>query len=94
MTKIIVGLILGFLIGAACRWFDIPLPGPPKILGALLVVSISAGYMVTDKLVAARFSTKGPATTEDLCGGPTGDVASTSPFHDSLKKLASLTRLK
>jgi XapX domain-containing protein len=80
MTKIVVGLILGLLIGASCRWFDIPLPGPPKIVGALLVVSISVGYMATDKLIAARFSTKGPATTQDMCGGPTGEAISKRPL--------------
>jgi XapX domain-containing protein len=79
MAKIIAGLILGFLIGAGCRWFDIPLPGPPKFVGALLVVSVTLGYMMTDKLIATRFSTKGPASTQEMCGGPTGDVISSRP---------------
>jgi hypothetical protein len=38
------------------------------------VVSITVGYMATDKLIATRFSTKGPASTRDMCGGPTGEV--------------------
>jgi len=76
VIKILAGLILGLFIGAACRWFDIPLPGPPKLLGALLVVSVTVGYMATDKLIATRFSSKGPASTKDMCGGPTGDVIS------------------
>jgi XapX domain-containing protein len=76
MIKMVVGIILGLLIGVACRWFDIPVPSPPKLTGALLVVAMTVGYMVTDKFVAARFSSKGPASTRDMCGGPTGDVIS------------------
>ena len=76
MIKILAGLILGLLIGSACRWFDIPLPGPPKLVGALLIVSITLGYLATDKLIAARFSSKAPAVTREMCCGPTGEVIS------------------
>ena len=79
MIKIIAGMILCLIIGAGCRWFDIPLPGPPKLVGALLIVSITVGYIATDKLIASRFSARGPALTKDLCGGPTGDVISKRP---------------
>jgi XapX domain-containing protein len=72
MVKIALGLFLGLAIGAGCRWFDIPVPSPPRLIGALLVVAMTVGYIATDKLVAARFAAKGPATTKDLCGGPTG----------------------
>ncbi len=78
MIKVVGGLILGLLIGSACRWFDIPLPGPPKLVGALLVVSITLGYVATDKLIQTRFSSKGPALTQKMCGGPTGDVVAYS----------------
>jgi XapX domain-containing protein len=54
MTKTIVGLILGLLIGVGCRCFDVPVPSPPKLLGALLVVAMTVGYMATDRLLAAR----------------------------------------
>ena len=73
----IVGILLGLLIGAGCRWFDIPVPSPPKLVGALLVVAMTVGYMATDKLIATRFSSKGPATMQEMCGGPTGEVSST-----------------
>ena len=76
MIKMIVGILLGLLIGTACRGFDIPVPSPPKLTGALLVVAMTVGYMVTDKLIATRFSAKGPASTREMCGGPTGDVIS------------------
>jgi XapX domain-containing protein len=69
MTKIVIGLLLGLLIGAACRFFDIPVPSPPKLVGALLVVAMTVGYSVTD-----RYFAKAQATTTHLCGGPTGET--------------------
>jgi XapX domain-containing protein len=58
MTKTIAGLVLGLLIGAGCRWFGVPVPSPPQLLGALLVVAMTVGYMATDKLLTARLKTK------------------------------------
>lgn len=46
MSSALVGVLLGFLIGAGCRWFDLPLPAPPRIVGALLVVAM--GFLGTD----------------------------------------------
>ncbi|MBC8104718.1 MAG: DUF1427 family protein [Cytophagales bacterium] len=54
MDKIFLGLLLGFVIGIGCRWFDIPLPGPPKLVGALVIVSITMGYLGADYLIAHR----------------------------------------
>jgi XapX domain-containing protein len=76
VIKLLVGIVLGLSIGAACRWFDIPVPSPPKLTGALLVVAMTVGYMATDKIIATKFSSKEPASTREMCGGPTGDVAS------------------
>ena len=56
--KAIVGLILGLLIGIGCRCFDVPVPSPPKLLGALLVVAMTVGYMATDKLLATRLKNR------------------------------------
>jgi XapX domain-containing protein len=47
----VIGLVMGLAIGAACRWFDIPAPAPPRIPGALLVVAMSAGFLVCDWLL-------------------------------------------
>jgi XapX domain-containing protein len=75
MIKIAIGIVLGLVIGFACRWFDIPAPSPPKLVGALLVVAMTAGYMATDSFIESRMPARGPATTRSLCGGPTGDTA-------------------
>ncbi|MBI5440714.1 MAG: DUF1427 family protein [Deltaproteobacteria bacterium] len=39
-------LTLGLLIGAGCRWFDVPAPEPPRLVGALLVPAMTLGYVV------------------------------------------------
>jgi XapX domain-containing protein len=54
MIRIIIGLLLGLLIGVACRWFDVPVPSPPKLIGALLVVAMTVGYIATDKLLTVK----------------------------------------
>ncbi len=51
MSKIIGGMIVGRLIGAACRWFDIPLPVPTKTGGGSPFCSITVGYIATHKLI-------------------------------------------
>jgi len=51
MTKSLIGLLLGLAIGAACRFFDVPVPSPPKLMGALLVLSITVGYVAVDRIM-------------------------------------------
>ena len=72
MGKLAIGCALSLVIGASCRWIDIPLPSPPKLQGALLVVAMTLGYLGTDWIIAKKIPSKGPATTRPLCGGPTG----------------------
>jgi XapX domain-containing protein len=59
-------------IGSACRWYDIPLPSPTRLQGALLVVAMTLGYLGTDRFMAKVQPESRPATTAPLCGGPTG----------------------
>lgn len=58
MTKSLLGIILGLLIGAGCRWFDVPVPSPPKLLGALLVVAMTVGYMAADRVLDGRVTSQ------------------------------------
>lgn len=46
--KLLVGYLLAFLIGIACRWLDIPLPAPTALLGAFIVLALTSGYLVCD----------------------------------------------
>jgi XapX domain-containing protein len=52
MSAALFGLVLGFLIGIGCRWFDLPLPAPPRIVGALLVVFMTLGFLGADLALA------------------------------------------
>ena len=54
IARTISGVALGVLIGVGCRFFEIPLPGPPAILGAFLAVAMATGYTVTDRILTAR----------------------------------------
>ena len=68
--KILMGLLLALGIGVLCRLSGVPLPAPPLLIGALLVVSMSAGYALTDRFAAHR-----KARNRSRCGGPTGEPA-------------------
>ncbi|WP_394782271.1 DUF1427 family protein [Undibacterium sp.] len=46
---ILIGAGLGLAIGAICRWLDIPSPAPPTPIGALLVVAMTAGFVIAGK---------------------------------------------
>jgi XapX domain-containing protein len=68
--KPVIGLVLAFTLGFGCFAFGIPSPAPPLILGALLVMAMTIGYIVTDKWMMMP-----PKHTPD-CGGPSGLTAS------------------
>jgi XapX domain-containing protein len=61
--KSLIGLLLGFGLGAACRWLEIPVPSPPKLLGALLVVATTIGYMTVDRYLDKPVAPKPPIAT-------------------------------
>ena len=67
--KIVLGLALAFAIGVACRLAGIPLPAPPVLIGAMLVLAMTLGYVVTDRYAAHR-----AARSKPHCGGPTGQT--------------------
>lgn len=54
--KSLLGLAIGFLLGAACRWLELPVPSPPKLIGALLVVATTLGYIAMDGMLSRRSS--------------------------------------
>jgi XapX domain-containing protein len=67
--KVTLGLLLALAIGVACRLVAIPLPAPPVLIGALLVLAMTLGYVITD-----RYATHRSANTKSLCGGPSGET--------------------
>lgn len=52
MIGFAIGVLLALGIGAACRVLDIPLPAPPRLEGALLVLAMTIGFLAGDWLLA------------------------------------------
>jgi XapX domain-containing protein len=46
--KLLIGVAVAICVGIGCRWFGIPLPGPPAIMGAAMAVAMASGYTATD----------------------------------------------
>src|ERR1700683_2599017 len=42
-------IVLAFVLGFGCRALGIPLPAPQMILGALLVMTMTIGYLAVDR---------------------------------------------
>lgn len=47
--KTAIAFLIVLLIGAGCRWFELPVPSPPKLIGALLVLTMTVGYLAADR---------------------------------------------
>ncbi|WP_107875783.1 DUF1427 family protein [Pseudoduganella sp. UC29_71] len=67
-TKIALGLVLSFVVGAGCKLFGIPAASPPVLSGALLVFAMSSGYWLVDRYLA-RSQHRSPAQNKQHCGG-------------------------
>jgi XapX domain-containing protein len=68
--KVALGLLLGVGVGAVCRALNIPSPAPPVLTGALLVLSMTLGYIAMDRWCSRA------ATNKQLCAGPDGSTKS------------------
>lgn len=69
--KAVIGILVALSIGIICRIAGLPLPAPPVIVGALLVIAMTVGYITVDRLASHR-----AAKSKSLCGGPTGEAPS------------------
>jgi XapX domain-containing protein len=67
--KIVLGLLLALGVGAVCRLAELPLPAPLALTGALLVLAMSAGYELVDRLAPHR-----PVLHRENSGGPDGRI--------------------
>jgi XapX domain-containing protein len=52
--KFLIGLALAFAVGAGCKIAGVPVPAPPALVGALLVMSMTLGYELGDRFMATR----------------------------------------
>ena len=71
MIRPVIGILVAFSLGFACRAFGIPSPAPPVLVGALLVMAMTIGYILVDRALVRR-----PASQKENCGGPHGLHAS------------------
>ena len=44
----LVGILVAFAIGAIVRLLKLPIPAPPTIYGALMVLGLTLGYLTLD----------------------------------------------
>ncbi len=51
MISTVLGFALAIAIGVGCRLLDIPLPAPPRLQGALLVVAMCCGFLAGGALL-------------------------------------------
>lgn len=71
--KVVLGLLLALGVGVICRLAGLPLPAPLALTGVVLVLAMSAGYELVDRLVPHR-----EATQRENCGGPSWQTRSAS----------------
>jgi XapX domain-containing protein len=62
--RFLLGLLLAFGVGVLCRLLELPLPAPLALTGAVLVLAMSAGYELVDRLAPHE------AVQRANCGGP------------------------
>ena len=51
MLMLALGFVLALAIGVGCRLLDLPLPAPPRLEGALLVVAMTVGFLVGQRVL-------------------------------------------
>jgi XapX domain-containing protein len=50
--RVVLGFALAFIIGAVCRIVRIPSPAPQALMGSLLVVPMSLGYITETQFIS------------------------------------------
>jgi len=88
--RILIAFIVAFVIGAASRWTGVPSLAPQAIVGALLIVAMSVGYVSADRLLKRTSShsvtvSASEGTTAELAAHDQGAVAHESPAAPALK---------
>jgi XapX domain-containing protein len=71
--KILIAFVVAFGIGAGSRWTGVPSLAPQAIVGALLIVAMSTGYVSADRLLKR---TSSPAITVAVSTGARNEQAS------------------
>ncbi len=51
MISAVIGLLLGLVVGAGCRFFDIPSPAPPRLIGAGMLLAMTLGFVTAEHVL-------------------------------------------
>ncbi|WP_353062454.1 XapX domain-containing protein [Tunturibacter psychrotolerans] len=70
--RILIAFIVAFVIGAASRWTGVPSLAPQAIMGALLIVAMSTGYVSADRFLKRNPS---PSATASVSTCATAELA-------------------
>jgi len=97
--KILIAFIVAFAIGAASRGTGVPSLAPQAIIGALLIVAMSTGYVSADRLLKRRDSPSAAVSfstgaTVELGAPSQGAIAYESPATPEPQKDAAFWRQK
>jgi XapX domain-containing protein len=74
MLKLSIGLVIAVIVGVGCRWFGLPLPGPPAIMGAAMAVAMATGYTATDYVLNRNRSVSTPPAIESPTTAASADL--------------------
>jgi XapX domain-containing protein len=71
--KVVLGILVDLGLGVFCRWLGILLPSPPKVIGVVMVLAVTLGFVVADWALTcgqAAAPEQGQATPNEV--GPAG----------------------
>jgi XapX domain-containing protein len=51
MWPAVAGIGLGLVVGAFCRLLDIPSPAPPRIVGAVILIAMTLGFIAGGQII-------------------------------------------
>lgn len=52
--KYLISVVIAFLLGAVCNLWGLPVPAPPMLLGALMIIAMTLSYMATDRYLTRK----------------------------------------
>ncbi len=52
--KYLISVIIAFVLGAVCNLWGLPVPAPPMLLGALMIITMTLSYMATDRYLSKK----------------------------------------
>lgn len=52
--RYLAGFLVAFFLGAFCRYVKIPSPAPQALMGSLLVVTVTLGYVLMDRFLGGQ----------------------------------------